>query len=133
MVALILVMLLAGASFAITNEDINSRFAFNDEKANFLDSINNNDSVIVFNTDFGYKILHNDLDRAKLYSLADTYFYCNDTEICKDFDKILNQSDGKNVYLVNWKNTDRNKKYEDNYNLTKVYDAGHYHFNLVGV
>lgn len=130
-VVLILVLLLAGASFAITNDDINSRLAFNEEKANFLDSINNKNSVIVFNTDFGYKILHNDLNRTKQYSLGDTYFYSNDTEICKDFNTILNQSHGKNVYLVNWKNTDRNKKYEDSYNLTKVYDAGHYHFNLV--
>lgn len=131
-VALILVILLAGASFAITNEDVNSRFAFNDEKANFLNSINNNNTVVVFNSDYGYKILHNDLNNTKQYSLADTYFYSNDTVICKDFDKILNQSHGKKVYLVNWKNTDRNKKYEDNYNLTKVYDAGHYNFNLVG-
>ena len=131
-VALILVLLLACASLAVTNEDLTSRFNFNDEKADFLAGINNNSSVIVYNTDYGYKILHTDLNKTKQYTLGDTYFYSDDVEICKDFDKILNQSSGKHVYLVNWKNTDRNQKYEDNYNLTKVYDAGHYNFNRVG-
>ena len=51
-IALVLVLLLAGASLAITNEDINSRLAFNEKKASFLDGINNNDSVIVYNTDY---------------------------------------------------------------------------------
>ena len=131
LVAIILVMILAVASLTITQEDMNSRIKFNDEKTAFLDSINNNSSVIVYNTDYGYRILHTDLNKTKQYTLGDTYFYSDDVEICKDFDKILNKSEGKNVFLVNWKNTDRNQKYEDNYNLTKVYDAGHYNFNLV--
>ena len=132
-VALILVMILACASLEITQEDINSRIAFNNEKASFLDSINNNNSTIVYNTDYGYRILHTDLNNAKQYTLGDTYFYSDDVEICKDFEKILEENHGKNVYLVNWKTTDRNAKYENNYNLTKVYDAGHYSFNLVNI
>ena len=108
-----------------------TRIDFDNEKSSFLASINNNGSVIVYNTDYGYKILHTDLENTKQYSLGDTYFYSNDTEICKDFDKILKDNPEKKIYLVNWKTTDKNKKYEKNYNLTKVYDAGHYNFNLV--
>lgn len=132
-VALILVMILACASVMITDEDVNSRVAFDNEKTAFLDSINNNSSVIVYNTDYGYRILHTDLNNTKQYTLADTYFYDDDVEVCKDFAKILEANPGKNVYLVNWHNTDRNKQYEDSYNLTAVYDAGHYTFNLVEV
>ena len=132
-IALVLVLLLAGASLAITNEDINSRLAFN-EKASFLDGINNNDSVIVYNTDYGYKVLHNDLNNtSKQYTLSDSYFYSGDVEVCKDFDKILKENPDKNIYLVNWKLKESNKKFEDNYNLTKVYDADHYSFNLVKI
>lgn len=132
-IAIILVLLLTGASLAITNEDINSRLAFNENKASFLDSINNNDSVIVYNTDYGYKVLHNDLSNTKQYTLGDSYFYSDDVEICEDFDKILKDNPDKNIYLVNWKLKESNKKYENNYNLTKVYDANHYSFNLVKV
>ena len=133
-IALVLVLLLAGASLAITNEDINSRLAFNEKKASFLDGINNNDSVIVYNTDYGYKVLHNDLNNtSKQYTLSDSYFYSGDVEVCKDFDKILKENPDKNIYLVNWKLKESNKKFEDNYNLTKVYDADHYSFNLVKI
>ena len=133
-IALVLVLLLAGASLAITNEDINSRLTFNEKKASFLDGINNNDSVIVYNTDYGYKVLHNDLNNtSKQYTLSDSYFYSGDVEVCKDFDKILKENPDKNIYLVNWKLKESNKKFEDNYNLTKVYDADHYSFNLVKI
>lgn len=130
-VALLFVMVLSAASLSITTEDINSRFAFNEEKATFLDSINNNSTVVVFNSDYAYRILHTDLDKTKIYTLSDTYFYSDDAQVCKDFDKILKDNPDKNIYLVNWKHTDRNKKYGDNYNLTKVYDGKHYTFNLV--
>ena len=132
-IALVLVILLTGASLAITNDDVNSRLAFNEKKASFIDSINTNGSVIVYNTDYGYKVLHKDLiNTSKQYTLSDSYFYDDDVEISKDFDKILKENPDKNVYLVNWKLKESNKKYESNYNLTKVYDANHYSFNLVG-
>ncbi len=130
-VMLIMVIVLAGASLAITNEDINSRMAFNEEKANFIDSINNNDTVIVYNTDYGYRILHNDLNKTKQYTLGDTYFYDDDVEVCGNLTKILDKNPDKKVYLVNWKNKDKNKEFEKNYDLDKKYDAGHYSFNLV--
>lgn len=132
MVAIILIMVLVGASLSITNNDVNSRLEFDKEKTQFLDSINNNTSVIVYNTDYGYRILHTDLNNtSKQYTVSDTYFYDNDVEICKDFDKILKDNPDKKVYLVNWKNAEKNNKYEKNYNLTNVYDVGHYSFNLV--
>ena len=129
--ALILVIILAGASIVITNQDIDSRMKFNEEKDNFLDSINNNGSVVVYNTDYGYKVVHKDLNNTKQYTLSGRYFY-DDVEVCKDFDKILKDNPNKKVYLVKWKLKQSNKKYDENYNLTKVYDADHYSFNLVG-
>ena len=130
-IALILVMILTGASFAITNDDVNSRLAFNEEKANFLDSINNNNSVIVYNSDYGYRILHADLSKTKQYTLGDTYFYDDDVEVCDNLSEILDSNPDKNVYLVNWKNKESNRQFEDNYNLTQMYNANHYSFNLV--
>lgn len=129
--AMIFILVLAGASLYITHEDIDSRMAFNSEKADFLESINNNSTVVVYNTDYGYKVLHSDLNKTKQYSLGDKYFYDDDIEICKNLTLILDKNPDKNVYLVNWKNPERNAKYEQNYNLDKVYDAGHYSFNRV--
>ena len=128
MVVLILIFALVGASLYITNDDINSRLAFNEEKSTFLDSINNNSTVVVYNTDYGYKILHNDLNNTKQYTLSGQYFYDDDIEISKDLDVILEKNPNKNVYLVTWK-TDT--EYEKSYDLEKQYDAGHYSFNLV--
>ena len=51
--------------------------------------------------------------------------------LCEARPDAADANKGKKIFLVNWKNTDRNKQYEDNYNLTKVYDEGHYTFNLV--
>ena len=76
--------------------------------------------------------MHNDLNKTKIYTLSDTYFYDDDAEICKDLNQILHNNTGKKIYLVNWKDKESNKQYEQNYNLTKVYDANHYHFNLIG-
>lgn len=130
-IALILVMVLAGASLAITNDDIDSRLSFNEEKANFLNGINNNDTVIVYNTDYGYRVLHSDLNGTKQYILSDTYFYGNDVEFCDNFTKILDSNHNKHVYLVTWHNKESNKKYEKNFDLDRKYDSGHYTFYLV--
>ena len=115
-IALIAVFVLAGASIAINHDDVNERIAFNDKKASFLESIDNNKSVVVYNTDYGYKVLHNDLNNtSKQYTLSGTYFYDNDVEVSKN----------------NWRAKQINKEYEKNYNLTPKYDAGHYKFYLV--
>ena len=132
MVALILIIILTGASIAITQDDIDSRLKFNEKKDTFLNSINNNDSVIVYNTDYGYKILHDDLNNtSKQYTLSGQYFYSGDVEYSDNFTKILKENPNKKVYLVNWKLKESNKQFEKKYNLTKVYDADHYNFNLV--
>ena len=131
-VALLLVVVLAGASIAITHDDVADRMAFNDKKASFLESIDNNKSIIVYNTDYGYKVLHNDLNNtSKQYTLSGTYFYDDDVEVSKNLTDILHKHPDKDVYLVNWRAKQINKEYEKNYNLTKKYDAGHYKFYLV--
>ena len=130
-IAIVLIMILAGASLAITSEDVDSRMKFNEKKDSFLESINNNNTVIVYNTDYGYRILHKDLNNTKQYILSDTYFYDDDVEFCNNLTKILNSNPDKDVYLVNWRNKPSNKQYEKNFDLDKKYDAGHYSFNLI--
>ena len=131
-IALIAVFVLAGASIAINHDDVNERIAFNDKKASFLESIDNNKSVVVYNTDYGYKVLHNDLNNtSKQYTLSGTYFYDKDVEVSKNLTDILHKHPDKDVYLVNWRAKQINKEYEKNYNLTPKYDAGHYKFYLV--
>ena len=129
--ALVLIAILAGASLLITVDDMDSRLAFNHEKDTFLESINNDGNVIVYNTDYGYRILHTDLNKTKQYTISDKYFYSDDVEICKDLDKIIRDNPDKTVYLVNWNNADKNKKYEDKYDLKEKYDSGHYTFYIV--
>ncbi len=129
--ALALVLVLAGASVMITQSDIDSRLAFNDEKAAYLDGINNNSTVVVYNSDYAYKVLHRDLNNTKQYTLSGKYFYDDDIEVSNNLTKILNKNKAKQVYLVNWKNHAENAKLEKNYDLNKTYDAGHYSFNLV--
>lgn len=132
-VSLILVFVLAAASIAINNDDFNDTVKFNDNKTAFLKGIDNNDTVVVYNTDYGYKVLHKDLNNtSKQYTLSGRYFYDDDVEISKNLTDILNKNPDKDVYLVNWRAKDVNKQYEKNFNLTKVYDAGHYSFNIVG-
>lgn len=131
-IALIVVFVLAGASIAINHADVDERIAFNDKKADFLQSIDNNKTVVVYNTDYGYKVLHNDLNNtSKQYTLSGTYFYDDDVEVSKNLTDILHKHPDKDVYLVNWRAKQSNKEYEKNYNLTAKYDAGHYKFYLV--
>ena len=130
-VMLILIMVLAGASLMITEKDMDSRISYEDEKSAFLESIDNNSTVVVFNTDYGYRVLHDDLKNTSQYSIGDTYFYDDDVEICSNLTKILDKNPDKKVYLVNWANKDINKEYENNYTLVEKFDAGHYTINLV--
>ena len=115
------IIVLAGISVILTQEDISDRFKFNDEKSSFLESINNNNSVVVYDTDFGYQVLHNDLNKTKQYSLEDTYFYDNDTEICGNLTKIIHKNKDKDVYLVLWEKLDKYGKY----NLKEKFKSGY--------
>lgn len=109
---LALIIVLAGISVIITHDDISNRFEFNDKKSSFLESINNNDSVIVYDTDFGYQVLHNDLNNTKQYSIKDTYYYDNDIEISGNLDRIIDKNSDKDIYLVLWENIGQYKKYD---------------------
>lgn len=111
-VMLVLVIVFAGISIYLTQDDIADRFEFNDKKSKFLDSINNNNSIIAYDTDFGYQVLHDDLNKTKQYSLSDTYFYDTDTEVCKDLNKIIKKNPDKDIYLVLWEKLDKYKKYD---------------------
>jgi len=128
---LVLVMILAGASLIVTVGDMDSRVAYNDEKMDFLNGIDNNDSVIVYNTDYGYRILHEDLSHTRQYSLGDTYFYSDDIEICDNLSEILDDNPDKDVYLVLWAKKKINTEYKNNYTLSEKFNEGHYSFNLV--
>lgn len=121
-VLLAFILVFSAAGIILTHEDAVSRIKWADERANFLESINNESNVIVYNTDFGYMFVHGGVNRTTEYSLSDTYFFDDNVKIQKDLDKILKKHPSDNVYLVNWKNTDKNKKYEKKYNLTKEYD-----------
>ena len=130
--ALCLIIVLGAASISITHDDIAGRMDFNDEKASFLQSINNSDSIIVYNTDYGYKVLHKDLNNtSRQFTLSGRYFYDGDVEITKDLDSVLTEYPDKDVYLINWRAKDVNRQYEKNYNLSEKYDAGHYKIYLV--
>ena len=87
--------------------------------------------MVVYNSDYAYKVLHRDLNNTKQYTLSGKYFYDDDIEVSNNLTKILNKNKAKQVYLVNWKNHAENAKLEKNYDLNKTYDAGHYSFNLV--
>ena len=127
-IMLALVIVLAGISVFITQDDITDRFEFNDRKSSFLESINNNGSVIVYDTDFGYQVLHDDLNKTKQYSIKDTYFYDNDTKISGNLDKIIDKNQDKDIYLVLWENLDQYKKY----NLDEKFKSGYgvYQINI---
>lgn len=111
-IMLVLIIALAGISVFITHDDISDRVSFNDKKASFLESINNNDTIIVYDTDFGYQVLHSDLNKTKQYSIKDTYFYDSDIEINGNLTKIIRKNPDKDVYLVLWDNVDQYKKYD---------------------
>ncbi|WP_407376302.1 hypothetical protein [Methanobrevibacter sp.] len=120
-VMLAFIMVFAATGICITHDDINSRFEFNEKKASFLHSINNNDSIIIYDTDFGYQVLHADLNKTKQYSVKDTYFYGPDIEISGNIHKIIEKNPEKNIYLVLWDNQDQYSKYH----LKEKFESGY--------
>lgn len=129
--ALAFIIVLAGASIMITHDDIDSRLAFNDEKTAYLEGINNNSTVVVYNSDYAYKVLHKDLNETRQYTLSGKYFYDDDVDVTDNLTKVLKKNKDRNVYLVLWKDYPENAKLEKKYDLNITYDAGHYSFNLV--
>jgi hypothetical protein len=123
-ILLALILVFSASSILITHDEAISKIEWANERNDFLDSINNDSTVMVYNTNFGYMFIHGGVNKTTEYSLSDTYFFDDNVKISKDLDKILDKHPKDNVYLVNWKNTDKNKKYEKNFNLTKKYDSG---------
>ena len=118
------ILVFSVSSIMITHDEASTRIDWANERNNFLDSINNESSVVVYNTNFGYMFIHDGVNKTTEYSLSDTYFFDDNVKVSKDLDKIIKKHPKDDIYLVNWKNTDKNKKYEKKYNLTECYDSG---------
>ena len=123
-VMLAAILILSASSVLITHEESITKINWANERNEFLDSINNESNVVVYNTNFGYMFIHGGVNKTTEYSLSDTYFFDDNVKIQKDLDKIIKKHPKDNIYLVNWKDTDKNKKYDKNYNLTEKYDSG---------
>lgn len=122
-VLLAFILVLSAASIMITHEDAISKIKWANERDQYLDSINNNSTVVIYNTNFGYMFVHGGVNKTTEYTLSDTYFFDDNVNFTKSIDKVLDKHPKKNAYLVNWKDTDKNKKFTKEYNLTKCYDS----------
>ena len=118
------ILVFSAASILLTHDETTTRIDWDNERNEFLKSINNDSTVMVYNTNFGYMFIHDGVNKTAEYSLSDTYFYDDNVKISKDIDKIMGKHPKDNIYLVNWKDADKNKELEKNLNLTKSYDSG---------
>lgn len=118
------IIVLSASSVLLTHDEAISRVNWADERNDFLESINRESNVVVYNTNFGYMFIHGGVNKTSEYSLSDTYFFDDNVKITKDLDKIIKKHPKEDIYLVNWKDTDKNRKYEKNYNLSEKYDSG---------
>lgn len=82
-VLLICILVLGAGSVFLTSEDIADRISHDSQRSAFLDSINNNETVVIYNTNFGYMFVHDDLNNTKEYSLSDTYFFDEKVKISR--------------------------------------------------
>lgn len=122
-VMLAMILVLSFGSVMLTHEDAISKIDWANDRDEFLKTINNDSTVMVYNTNFGYMFIHGGVNKTTEYSLSDTYFFDDNVKITKDIKDILAKHPKDNVYLVNWKDTDKNKKYEKTLNLTECYDS----------
>ena len=123
-IMLAFILVFSAASLIITDDEATSRIMGANEREDFLESINNNSTVIVYNTNFGYMFIHGGVNETTEYSLSDTYFYDDNVEVSKDIDKIMDKHPKDNIYLVNWKDADKNKEFEESLKLNESYDSG---------
>ena len=122
-VLLAFIIVMSASSVILTHEEAVSKIGWDEKRADFLESIDNESNVVVYNTNFGYMFTHTGLKNTTQYSLSDTYFFDDDVKIEKNLDKILDKHKNNDVYLINWKDTTKNSKYEK-LNLTEKYDSG---------
>lgn len=123
-VMLAVILVLSVSSIFIIHDEAITKINWANERNEFLESINNESNVVVYNTNFGYMFVHGGVNKTPEYSLSDTYFFDDNAKIQKDIDKIIKKHPKDSIYLVNWKDIGKNKKYEKNYNLTEKYDSG---------
>lgn len=121
-ILLALILVFSATGIALTHEDAISKIDWANNREEFLDSINNESNVIVYNTNFGYMFVHGGVNKTTEYSLSDTYFFDDNVIILKDIDKIIGKHPKDNIYLVNWKDTEKNKEIEKKLNLTECFD-----------
>ena len=123
-VMLAAILILSASSILITHEEAITKINWANERNEFLDSINNESNVVVYNTNFGYMFIHGGVNKTTEYSLSDTYFFDDNVKICEKIDQIIDKNPKKNIYLVNWKSADKSKKYVKTLNLTEEYFSG---------
>lgn len=122
-VLLAMILVFSAASILTTHENAIEKIKWANERDEFLKSINNESTVVVYNTNFGYMFIHGGVNHTSEYSLSDTYFFDDNVNITKDLGKIVKKHPKDNVYLVNWKGADKNKKYEKEFKLSEKYDS----------
>ena len=124
-VLLVCVLVLSAGSVFLTSSDITDRISDDSQRSAFLDSINNNETVVIYNTNFGYMFVHDDLNNTKEYSLSDTYFFDEKVKISKDINMIIKKNPDKDIYLVNWDGASKNKlKFDGEVSQTESYNSG---------
>ena len=123
-ILLAFILIFSAASIIITHDESLSRIDWQNDRTEFLDSINNNSTVMVYNTNFGYMFIHDGVNKTTEYSVSDTYFFDDNVKICEKIDQIIDKNPKKNIYLVNWKSADKSKKYVKTLNLTEEYFSG---------
>ena len=124
-VLLVCVLVLSAGSVFLTSSDITDRISDDSQRSAFLDNINNNDTVVVYNTNFGYMFVHDDLNNTLEYSLSDTYFFDEKVKISKDINMIIKKNPDKDIYLVNWDGASKNKlKFDGKVSQTESYNSG---------
>jgi hypothetical protein len=121
-VMLALILVFSATGIALTHEDAISKVKWANDREEFLDSINNDSNIVVYNTNFGYMFVHGGVNKTTEYSLSDTYFFDDNVIILKDIKKIMAKHPKDNIYLVNWKDAEKNDEIEKSLNLTECFD-----------
>lgn len=123
-ILLAFILIFSAASIIITHDEALTRIDWQNDRTEFLQSINNDSTVMVYNTNFGYMFIHDGVNKTSEYSLSDTYFFDDNVKICKNLTKIMDKNPKKNIYLVNWKSAEKSKKFVKKLNATEEYFSG---------
>ncbi|WP_405277707.1 hypothetical protein [Methanobrevibacter sp.] len=72
-VMLAVILVLSVSSIFIIHDEAITKINWANERNEFLDSINNESNVVVYNTNFGYMFVHGGVNKTPEYSLSDTH------------------------------------------------------------